>query len=107
MSSTSTGGPALLGDDERTDLRRRWRQVEELFVDDPKRAVQSADDLITDVIDHIRASLDRRRAAAVEHGPDLDDATTEQLRAALQRYERLFEQLSDAPAPTAWNDQPD
>ena len=69
--------------------------------------MRAADELITDVIDQIRLSLDRRRVAAGDDGPDPDDATTEQLREALHRYERLFEQLTDVPAPDAWHDRPD
>jgi hypothetical protein len=108
MTPTSTDRSArLLADDARAGLRQRWQHIVERFVDDPESTVRAADALVADVIDHIRSSLDHRRSATGDGGPDPQDATTEQLRAALNRYERLFEQLTDAPAPDAWHDDPD
>jgi Na+/phosphate symporter len=94
----------MLADDDRTDLHARWRHIEERFVDDPMAAVREADQVIEQVIDRIRSTLDARRSAMHDRWGALDDATTEQLREILQHYERLFVQLADAPAPDAWHD---
>lgn len=95
----------LLASDQRDDLRRHWMYIEESFVDDPAAAVARADDLVDDAIDHIRATLSDRRITLRSRWEALeDDATTEQLRAALHDYERLFTQLSGFSAPTGWDD---
>lgn len=103
---TSTSA-RLLVDDDRTDLHRRWLAIEERFVDDPAAAVRDADGLIEQTIDRIRVTLDTRRAAMREQWDAMGNATTEQLRAMLNHYERLFGQLADAPAPDAWHEPPE
>lgn len=110
MSTPSASTPSgtaptqLLADDDRTALRDRWVRIEERFVDDPAAAVRAADELVEQTIDQIRASLDDRRTTTRAGWAEIDEATTEQLREALHRYEVLFGQLADAPAPTAWHD---
>lgn len=101
-SSSVTSSPeraALLGDDDRTDLRARWRTLEERFVDDPAGTVDAADDLVGDVVDHLRVAHDDQRAQLRARWQTTGDATTEQLREALHAYEQLFEQLADTRAP--------
>lgn len=105
--SRASTRPMLLIDDHRTELRDRWRGIEERFVDDPSAAVREADDLVEQAIDRIRSTLDARRAAMRDHWGTLDDATTEQMREMLNHYERLFVQLADAPAPDAWHERTD
>lgn len=106
MSTSSTDG-RLLADDDRDRLRGSWTRITERFVDDPAAAVRDADALIEQTIDQIRASLDDRRSTTRAAWTELDGATTEQLREALHRYEVLFGQLTDAPAPTAWRERHD
>lgn len=106
MSTSSTEG-RLLATDDRDRLRDRWRRIAERFVDDPAAAVRDADALVEQTIDQIRASLDDRRSATRAGWTELDEATTEQLREALHRYEILFDQLTDAPAPAAWRNRYD
>lgn len=101
---TTPAEQRLLIDDDRTDLRHRWTQVEEWFADDPTEAVQRADDLIDDVIDRVRAALADRHADLRSRRETLDDATTEQLRTALHHYELLLTQLIELPAPPGWHD---
>jgi len=103
---TSTADDLLLDTDERIGLRDRWRHIEERFVDDPAAAVDDADQLIEHVIEQIRTALDERRAANRRRWDPPGDATTEQLREALHRYEVLVGQLAEAPAPSGWRDPP-
>lgn len=86
------GGFHPLKDDERTDARRRWDDIESRFVDDPAGATKAADDLLGDVMDRItRRFEDHRRE--LRDGWDGDDATTEQLRTTLKRYRDSLERL--------------
>ena len=102
--TTPTQQPLLAGDDQQ-HLRTRWVQIEEGFVDDPRGAVQRADDLIDDVIERLRDALGSRRANLRSGWESLDDATTEQLRETLHRYEQMFAQLNELPAPSGWQDR--
>lgn len=92
----------LLANDDRTNLRRRWIEIEEGFVDDPADAIHRADDLIDNVIDRLRDAFGDRRAALRSRWETLDDATTEQMRIALHSYEQLFMELAELPAPSGW-----
>jgi len=105
--STSSTGDRLLADDDRDRLRDRWLRITERFVDDPASAVRDADELVEQTIDGIRAALEERRSSTRAGWAEVDEATTEQLREALHHYEVLFDQLADAPAPTAWRDRHD
>jgi FtsZ-interacting cell division protein ZipA len=91
-----------------------WRRVQELFVDDPRMAVSRADTL---VIEALRArgypmgDFEQRAAdISVEHPQVVDNyraahdiaqrdqrgqATTEELRRAMQHYRNLFEHVLD------------
>jgi hypothetical protein len=70
----------------------RWKYVQAGFVDEPRQAVQQADQLVAEVIEDLTQSLlaERRRLEGQWSGDDVD---TEQLRVALQRYRMLFHGL--------------
>lgn len=103
---------------ERETFVGRWKDVQAMFVDDPARAVGSADSLLADVmrargypvrdfdqragdisVDHPRV-VEHYRAGhdiAVRH--DRGEAGTEELRQAMIHYRELFEELVDETAP--------
>jgi hypothetical protein len=70
----------------------RWKDLQTGFVDEPREAVQQADQLVAEVIDTLTQSFlaERRRLEEQWSGNDVD---TEQLRVALQRYRMLFRGL--------------
>lgn len=83
---------ALFDPHEAEELQGRWREVQTAFVDDPKSAVQGADQLVAQVIQSLTASF-------AAHKNELDEQLhastpeTEDLRLALRRYRTLFNQL--------------
>lgn len=105
--------------DERSELVRRWAQVQARFVDQPVAAVADADALIgetmrlrgypvDEVADDERREADLsaahprevglyRQAAAIARRSRSNQATTEELRQAMVHYRALFESLSGAP----------
>lgn len=79
--------------EERRRLSARWDDIQVDFVEDPRRGIEQADDLVGEVIDHLRADLDRRRGEFHKRLAAGEDSTTEQLRMALQEYRSFFDKL--------------
>jgi hypothetical protein len=100
---TSRGEPAtgttraeplaeLFPQDAAAAFRARWDAVQIGFVDDPKQAVKQADELVAQVMKSLAESFSRQRST-IEGGTGGDDASTENLRVALQRYRSFFQRL--------------
>jgi hypothetical protein len=76
-------------------MRMHWGNIQAGFVDDPRRAVQQADELVAQVMKDLAASFARQREqieADANAGGD-QPASTENLRVALRRYRSFFERL--------------
>ena len=83
----------LFPDSEAADFRRRWIDVQTSFVDEPRRAVQQADELVAGVMTLLAETFAREREG-LEHQWDRgENVTTEDLRIAMQRYRSFFERL--------------
>lgn len=81
----------LFADTTATDFRRRWDLVQRSFVDDPKEAVNAADELVAEVTQSLAQNFANHRL-----GQNLDTAhppSTENLRIALRQYRAFFERL--------------
>ncbi len=70
----------------------RWNELKSEFVDEPRRAVRGANELVGEVLDELE-ELFRRLRADLEHGLDSEQTTTEDLRQALGRYRSFFDRL--------------
>jgi hypothetical protein len=75
------------------EFNARWSEVQTGFVDEPRRAVQQADALVSDVISRIADSFSRERAQLEQQWDRGDNVSTEDLRVALQRYRSFFSRL--------------
>jgi hypothetical protein len=75
------------------DFRSRWSEVQIGFVDDPKRAVQQADELVAQVMKSLAESFARQRSNIEADVGGADQASTENLRVALRSYRSFFERL--------------
>jgi hypothetical protein len=83
----------LFPDSEAADFRRRWIEVQTSFVDEPRRAVQQADELVAGVMKLLAETFAREREG-LEHQWDRgENVTTEDLRIAMQRYRSFFDRL--------------
>jgi hypothetical protein len=83
----------LFPDSEAADFRRRWMEVQTSFVDEPRRAVQQADELVAGVMKLLAETFAREREG-LEHQWDRgENVTTEDLRIAMQRYRSFFDRL--------------
>lgn len=84
---------ALFQGPQAEDLRRRWDAVQIGFVDDPRAAVRNADELVAQVLRTLAESFSEQRSR-IEQGLDgSDQANTEAMRVALQRYRSFFQRL--------------
>lgn len=89
--ATDGGGPALM--EGADDLVGRWETVQTGFVDEPRRAVEQADELIGEAIRALAESFSAERQRLEGQWSRGDDVSTEDLRVALQRYRAFFQRL--------------
>ena len=84
---------SLLSREESEQLRARWFEIQGKFVDEPRAAVQQADELVSEVVQkiiHIFASEHSSLEGQWNQGIDV---STEDLRKALQHYRSFFNRL--------------
>jgi hypothetical protein len=88
-----SGAMALFPRTEIEAMRVRWKEIQTTFVDDPKSAVENADTLVADAVERITKTFSEKRSKLEEHWGRGDQASTEDLRQALQRYRAFFDRL--------------
>jgi hypothetical protein len=77
-------------------FRAEWQLIQTRFVDDPKDAVQGADDLVVEVLASLSGTFTERKNELEGQWHGDSEALTEDLRLALRRYRTFFNQLLDA-----------
>jgi hypothetical protein len=93
QADTGVRQPTTLIEPERAEIyNSRWTELKGEFVDDPRRAVRGANELVGEVLDELE-ELFRRQRADLEHGLDSEQTSTEDLRQALGRYRSFFDRL--------------
>ena len=75
------------------DFHARWDQVQIGFVDDPRQAVQQADELVAQVMKSLASSFAEQRARLEAGLGKGEEANTENLRMALRGYRSFFQRL--------------
>jgi hypothetical protein len=75
------------------DLRARWTVIQANFVDDPRKAVQEADGLVSSAIQQISENFRSQRAQLETKWSKGGDTATEDLRMLLQSYRSFFDRL--------------
>ena len=89
----ATAGTPLFSDSDIGDLRTRWSNVQAEFVDEPRRSVEQADQLVATVMQRLAEGFAGERAALEKQWDSGESASTEDLRIALQRYRAFFDRL--------------
>ena len=84
--------PMFLGT-EAGDFKSRWVEVQTGFVDEPRRAVEQADELVAGVMKRLAETFATERATLESQWARGEDVTTEDLRLAMQRYRSFFDRL--------------
>jgi hypothetical protein len=74
-----------------------WNEIQAMFVDDPHASIERAAGLVDDRVGELIQSV-RDRQHSMQSAWQADDAGTEELRVALQRYRSFWTSLEDLPA---------
>jgi hypothetical protein len=83
----------LLGGEDGTRFERRWHQVQIAFVDEPRAAVEQADELVAELMRHLAETFADERSRLERAWSAGEDVDTEALRVALTRYRSFFQRL--------------
>jgi hypothetical protein len=86
----------LFSESDQRDLRTRWSNVQTGFVDEPRQAVQEADNLVASVMKRLAEGFANERSNLEKQWDRGDNVSTEDLRVALQRYRSFFDRLLNA-----------
>jgi predicted lipid-binding transport protein (Tim44 family) len=87
--------PLFAGEDAER-FRGRWQEIQVAFVDEPREAVKNADSLVADLMQRLAATFSEERSSLESQWDSGEDASTEDLRVALQRYRSFFDRLLSA-----------
>jgi len=73
--------------------RSRWISIQSGFVDDPRRAVRSGDELVAQIMTNLADTFAEERHRVEAQLDSTVEGSTEQLRVTLRRYRSFFERL--------------
>ena len=83
----------LFADAELNGYRTRWGGIQTGFVDEPRKAVEQADGLVGELMQRLTDGFTSERHRLEEKWGRNEQASTEDLRQAMQRYRSFFERL--------------
>lgn len=83
----------LFSDETERELRTQWHEIQTGFVDEPRRAVEQADELVARLMQQLAQSFSNQRNELERQWEQAEKISTEDLRLALRRYRSFFERL--------------
>lgn len=83
----------LFAREETEDFRARWQNVQTGFVDEPRKAVKEADELVASAIKRLAEIFSTERDKLEHEWDRNDNVSTEDLRVAMRRYRSFFDRL--------------
>lgn len=83
----------ILPAEQHDRLRSRWETIQGSFIDEPRRSVEAANELVGDLADRIRERFEEQRHELEGLWEKGEEVSTETLRVTLQRYRSFFERL--------------
>jgi len=83
----------LFGANDTQDFRSRWEKIQIGFVDEPRKAVEQADELVASTIKRLAEMFAGERQKLEAEWDKNDNVSTEDLRVALRRYRSFFDRL--------------
>jgi hypothetical protein len=92
-TTTSDSAPELLSREDNDGFTSRWESIQTGFVDEPRRTVEQADELVAEVMKRLAEGFAGERERLEQQWGRGEDVSTEDLRVALQRYRSFFQRL--------------
>ena len=83
----------LFAANDTQDFRSRWEKIQIGFVDEPRKAVEQADELVASAIKRLAEVFASERQKLEAEWDKNDNVSTEELRVALRRYRSFFDRL--------------
>lgn len=83
----------MFGPEETNDFRSRWYRIQTEFIDDPRKCVQRADELVAETMKQLTEVFAQEREKLEREWDRGENVSTENLRIALQRYRSFFDRL--------------
>ena len=83
----------LFAQNDTQDFRARWEKIQIGFVDEPRKAVERADELVASAIKRLAEVFATERQKLEAEWDKTDNVSTEDLRVALRRYRSFFDRL--------------
>jgi hypothetical protein len=83
----------LFAQNDTQDFRSRWEKIQIGFVDEPRKAVEQADELVANAIKRLAEVFAAERQKLESEWDKTDNVSTEDLRIALRRYRSFFDRL--------------
>ncbi len=84
---------SLFESSETETFRARWNAIQTQFVDEPRRSVEQADELVAATMKRLAEIFAGEREKLEKEWDRGEDISTEDLRIALQRYRSFFDRL--------------
>ncbi|MFE4335987.1 hypothetical protein ACFRQM_43490, partial [Streptomyces sp. NPDC056831] len=75
------------------EFRARWQKIQGEFVDDPKNAVNAADQLVAETMQALATTFSEHKRGLEGQWQRGEQVATEDLRLALQQYRTFFNRL--------------
>lgn len=85
------GSPAV---SDSSDATARWQRIQADFVDDPRKAVGEAHELVGQTVQRIVDAFTNERNELESQWSKGEDVSTEDLRVCLQHYREFFSKLT-------------
>ena len=86
----------LFPENELQEMRARWDKIQTAFVDQPRQAVEDADQLVAQAIQRLTDQFAAERSNVERQWSSGESVSTEILRQSLRRYRAFFERLLSA-----------
>lgn len=83
----------LLDESESAKVRKRWQDIQTGFVDEPRAAVESADQLVAELMQRLAKMFSDERTQLERQWDRDGNVSTEDMRLAFQRYRSFFDRL--------------
>jgi hypothetical protein len=85
----------VIAPEQNTGFRTRWREIQAEFIEDPRRAAEDADELVSEITKVFAAQAEERRNRLASSWQREGTHGTEELRLVMRHYRGLVDHMLD------------